>query len=131
MSFRRSTRCADTPRRSSKPPDRAAALTNQLLAFSRRQMIQPRVISVNGVMNNIEKMLRRLIGEDIELAMVLSPGRGNIKADPAHMEQAIVNLAINARDAMPAGGRITIETANVRLDEHYAAPIWASSPASS
>jgi PAS domain S-box-containing protein len=102
-----------------KASDRAAALTNQLLAFSRRQVIQPRVMSVNEVMNNIEKMLRRLIGEDIELTLALDPETGNIKADPAHIEQAVVNLSINARDAMPAGGRITIETSNVHLDENY------------
>ena len=102
-----------------KASDRAAALTNQLLAFSRRQVIQPRVMSINEVMRNIEKMLRRLIGEDIELTLVLHPETGNIKADPALIEQAVVNLSVNARDAMPTGGRITIETANVRLDENY------------
>jgi len=103
-----------------KAADRAAALTNQLLAFSRRQVMQPRVISVNSVIAQTEKMLRRLIGEDVTLALALSPESGNIKADPGHVEQAIVNLAVNARDAMPMGGRLAIETANVMLDETYA-----------
>lgn len=102
-----------------KASDRAAALTNQLLAFSRRQIARPRVLNVNELLGNIEKMLRRLIVEDMEL--VLKPGQevGNIKADPHHIEQAIVNLAINARDAMSGEGRITIESANVNLDETY------------
>jgi PAS domain S-box-containing protein len=103
-----------------KAADRAAALTNQLLAFSRRQIMQPRVINVNAVMIQTQKMLQRLIGEDIELVLKLGANAGNIKADPGHVEQAIVNLAVNARDAMPLGGRLTIETAAVTLDEHYA-----------
>ena len=94
-----------------KAADRAAALTNQLLAFSRRQIVQPRVFDVNAVLSHTEKMLRRLIGEDVDLALKLNPDAGNIKADPGHLEQAIFNLATNARDAMPRGGRITIETA--------------------
>jgi PAS domain S-box-containing protein len=102
-----------------KAADRAGALTNQLLAFSRRQIMQPRVISVNEVVNQTEKMLRRLIGEDIQLVYALSEHTGNVKADPGHVEQAIVNLAVNARDAMPLGGRLTIETANAVLDETY------------
>jgi PAS domain S-box-containing protein len=100
--------------------DRAGALTQQLLAFSRRQVMQPRVISINGVISQTEKMLRRLIGEDVEIDFGLAPDAGNIKADPGHVEQAIVNLAVNARDAMPMGGRLGIETANVHLDENYA-----------
>jgi two-component system cell cycle sensor histidine kinase/response regulator CckA len=103
-----------------KAADRAGAITNQLLSFSRRQIMQPRVISVNTVLQQTEKMLRRLIGEDVELVLELSEDAGNIKADPNHIEQAIVNLAVNSRDAMPNGGRISIETANTRLDEHYA-----------
>jgi len=91
-----------------KAADRAAALTNQLLAFSRRQIMQPRVIDVNAVMIQTQKMLQRLIGEDIELVLKLGVNAGNIKADPGHVEQAIVNLAVNARDAMPLGGRLTI-----------------------
>jgi PAS domain S-box-containing protein len=100
--------------------DRAADLTNQLLTFSRRQIMQPRVVNVNTVIRNSEKMLRRLIGEDIELAFLLKADVGNIKVDPGHLEQAIVNLAVNSRDAMPLGGRLTVETANVHLDESYA-----------
>jgi two-component system cell cycle sensor histidine kinase/response regulator CckA len=103
-----------------KAADRAAALTNQLLAFSRRQITQPRIFNVNSALTHTEKMLRRLIGEDIELSLQLGGDVGNIKADPGHLEQAIVNLATNARDAMPDGGRLTIETANTRLDEDYA-----------
>jgi two-component system cell cycle sensor histidine kinase/response regulator CckA len=103
-----------------KAADRAGALTQQLLAFSRRQVMQPRVISVNNVIAQTEKMLRRLIGEDVELLFGLAVDAGNIKADPGHVEQAIVNLAVNARDAMPLGGRLNIETANVHLDENYA-----------
>ncbi|MGA3016103.1 MAG: PAS domain S-box protein [Bryobacteraceae bacterium] len=103
-----------------KASDRAAALTNQLLAFSRRQIMRPRVISVNTVLGQTEKMLRRLIGEDVELVLRLDAGAGNIRADPLHVEQAVVNLAVNARDAMPLGGRLTIETGNVTLDENYA-----------
>jgi two-component system cell cycle sensor histidine kinase/response regulator CckA len=103
-----------------KAADRAAALTNQLLAFSRRQIMRPSVLNVNAVIANTEKMLRHVIGEDIQL--MLNPARdaGNIRADPGHIEQAVVNLAVNARDAMPLGGRLAIETANVRLDETYA-----------
>ena len=103
-----------------KAADRAGALTNQLLAFSRRQVMQPRIISPNATVAQTERMLRRLIGEDIELVLRLNPDVGNIKADPGHIEQAIVNLAVNSRDAMPKGGRITIETGNVHLDQDYA-----------
>jgi PAS domain S-box-containing protein len=108
--------CAEEIHRAAQ---RAGSLTNQLLAFSRRQIIQPRVISVNDVVRQTEKMLHRLIGEDVELELNLGREAGNIKADPSHIEQAIVNLVVNARDAMPVGGRITIETANVTLDENY------------
>jgi two-component system cell cycle sensor histidine kinase/response regulator CckA len=100
--------------------ERAGALTNQLLAFSRRQIMRPRIVSVNSILSQTEKMLLRLIGEDVVLRLNLDPAAGNIQADPGHVEQAVVNLAVNARDAMPLGGRLTIETANVTLDEHYA-----------
>lgn len=100
---------------------RAASLTRQLLAFSRRQVLQPKVINLNSLVPDIEKMLRRLIGEDILFATVLHPRLGNVRADPGQLEQVIVNLVVNARDAMPKGGRITIETRNVELDESYAA----------
>jgi signal transduction histidine kinase/ActR/RegA family two-component response regulator len=103
-----------------KAADRAATLTNQLLAFSRRQSVQPRVFDVNSVLLHTEKLLRRLIGEDVDLTLTLNPNAGRIKADPGHLEQAIFNLATNARDAMPRGGRITIETEPVTLDDSYA-----------
>src|SRR5665811_1239633 len=82
-----------------KAADRAGALTNQLLAFSRRQIMQPRVINVNAVMMQTQKMLQRLIGEDVDLVLKLGTNIRNIKADPGHVEQAVVNLAVNARDA--------------------------------
>jgi hypothetical protein len=103
-----------------KAADRAGALTNQLLSFSRRQIMQPRVLNVNSLVTQTQKMLQRVIGEDIELVLHLEAGVGNIRADPGHVEQAIVNLAVNARDAMPLGGRLTIETSDVVLDENYA-----------
>ena len=102
-----------------KAADRAGALTNQLLAFSRRQILQPRVINVNALVTQTQKMLQRVIGEDVELILHLGAPVGNIKADPGHVEQAIVNLAVNARDAMPLGGTLTIETSDVVLDENY------------
>ncbi|HEY1240046.1 MAG TPA: PAS domain S-box protein [Bryobacteraceae bacterium] len=97
----------------------AAALTEQLLAFSRRQIIQPRVLNVNEVVAGIDTMLARLLGEHIEMVVKLSPDLGNIKADAAQLQQVILNLAINARDAMPEGGTLMIETSNVLLDEEY------------
>ncbi len=103
-----------------KAADRAGALTNQLLAFSRRQIMKPRVISVNSVIEQTEKMLRRLIGEDVDLQFRLKKDIGNVRADPGHVEQAIMNLVVNARDAMPGGGKLTIETDAVHLDENYA-----------
>ena len=102
-----------------KAAERAGSLTNQLLAFSRRQIIQPRLMNVNAVIEQTEKMLHRLLGEDIQLVFELKAESGNIKADPNQIIQAIVNLAVNARDAMPTGGRIVVETANVHLDESY------------
>ena len=103
-----------------KAADRAAGLTRQLLAFSRMQVLQPRVIDLNAVVTEMGKMLPRLIGEDIQLSIVTNPKLGRVKADPGQMEQVILNLVVNARDAMPHGGRIVIETANCELDEAYA-----------
>jgi two-component system cell cycle sensor histidine kinase/response regulator CckA len=103
-----------------KAGERAASLTGQLLAFSRKQVMQPKVIDLNAVVSELEKMLRRMISEDIELKTSLQHGLGNVKADPGQIEQVIMNLAVNARDAMPTGGKLTIETGNVYLDESYA-----------
>jgi PAS domain S-box-containing protein len=100
--------------------ERATTLTRQLLAFSRKQMLQPRVLDLNAVLSDVEHLLRRLIGENIQLAMVLGPDLKRVKADPGQMEQIIMNLAVNARDAMPEGGTLTIGTANVVLDDDYA-----------
>jgi PAS domain S-box-containing protein len=99
---------------------RATSLTRQLLAFSRKQMLDPRIVDLNGVVAENVKMLTRVIGEDIDLVMVPGPDIGAVKADPGQVEQVIMNLAVNARDAMPQGGRLTIETANVTLDANYA-----------
>src|SRR6202795_474177 len=100
--------------------NRATALTRQLLAFSRKQMLTPKVLDLNAVVTENFKMLTRLIGEDIELVMVPGSDLGAAKADPGQIEQVIMNLAVNARDPMPRGGKLTIETANVTLDESYA-----------
>ena len=99
---------------------RASALTRQLLSFSRKQIVQPRIVDLNEVVRGMETMLGRLIGEDITLATRLDPTAGCVRADPAQLEQMIVNLAVNARDAMPLGGRLTLETSFVRIDESFA-----------
>jgi signal transduction histidine kinase/CheY-like chemotaxis protein len=100
--------------------ERAASLTSQLLAFSRRQVLQPKVFNLNALVQNLEKMLRRLISEDIEMRTVLAANLGSVRADRSQIEQVIMNLVVNARDAMPSGGKLTIETSNVYLDEEYA-----------
>jgi len=102
-----------------KAADKAANLTRQLLAFSRRQVMEFRVLDLNEVVRGMEKMLRRVLGEDIELVTCYAGDLGRVKADVGQMEQVLMNLVVNARDAMPKGGRLTIETANVELDEAY------------
>jgi signal transduction histidine kinase len=93
--------------------ERGASLTRQLLAFSRRQVLRPEILQLNSLLNDLHKLLRRLIGEDIELVKDLDPDLGRIKADPGQMEQVVMNLVVNARDAMPTGGRLTLRTRNV------------------
>jgi PAS domain S-box-containing protein len=104
-----------------KAADRGATLTRQLLAFSRQQVLQPQVLDLNLTLANINRMLRHLIGEDVELSIVPGPGLGRVKADPGEIDQVILNLAVNARDAMPSGGRLILKTENVNLDEARAA----------
>jgi two-component system, cell cycle sensor histidine kinase and response regulator CckA len=100
---------------------RGASLTRQLLAFARRQVLKPRIVNVNSILADVEKLLKRMIGEDIQLNFQADGRLGNVEVDPAQLEQVIINLATNARDAMPGGGKLTITTTNVILDEPYAA----------
>ena len=102
-----------------KAADRAAALTRQLLAFGRRQVLSPQVLNLNKIVASTDKMLRRLIGEDIDLVTKLDPDLSQTKVDPGQVEQVIMNLVVNSRDAMPEGGKLTIETANAELDANY------------
>ena len=125
----------DDPRRNNllevkKAGERAAALTRQLLAFSRKQVLQPVALDLNAIAVGVEKMLRRILGEDIDLIQVLAPDLGLVKADPGQIEQIMMNLVVNARDAMTEGGKLTIETSNVEIDEEYGARHVALAPGS-
>jgi len=111
-----------------KATERATDLIRHLLAFSRRQIMEMKVLDLNALLKNLDKMLRRIIGEDIELVNLLAEDLGRIKIDPGQIEQVIMNLAVNARDAMPEGGKLTIETANVELDEEYSRTHIAVTP---
>jgi PAS domain S-box-containing protein len=102
-----------------KAGQRAASLTKQLLAFSRQQVLTPAVLNLNSLATDMEKMLPRLLGEDIEVSLTLDPELGNVKADQSQIEQVIMNLAVNARDAMPTGGKLKVQTSNVELDQAY------------
>ena len=103
-----------------KAAQRATALTGQLLAFSRQQVLAPVVLSMNDLVGDVDKMLRRLLGEDVDLRVSLASNAGNVRADPGQLQQVIMNLVVNARDAMPTGGKLLIETADAELTEQYA-----------
>lgn len=111
-----------------KAAERATILTRQLLAFSRRQVLQPRAVNVNEIVSDAVKMLGRLIGEDVQLVTCLDPHLGSVMADPGQLEQVITNLAVNARDAMPRGGTLTLETANVEIDQARAHGLQGARP---
>ena len=114
------SRLADSTKQIKSAAERAAGITRQLLAFSRKQVLSPRIINLNDVMQSLDSLLRRLIGEDVEVLTVPADDLGSVRADPGQIEQVIMNLALNARDAMPNGGKLTLETANVNLDGSYA-----------
>jgi PAS domain S-box-containing protein len=114
------SKLADSTSQIKSAGERAAGITRQLLAFSRKQVLSPRVINLNDIVLNLDSLLRRLIGEDIEVLTVPANDVGMVKADPGQIEQVIMNLALNSRDAMPQGGKLTLETSNATLDETYA-----------
>ena len=114
------SRLADNTKQIKSAADRAAGITRQLLAFSRKTVLSPHVINLNDIVLNLDSLLRRLIGEDIEVFSMPAKDLGSVKADPSQIEQVVMNLALNARDAMPHGGKLTVETANVNLDGKYA-----------
>jgi two-component system, cell cycle sensor histidine kinase and response regulator CckA len=118
--LRENGEASDQVKRIEDAAEKAAALTGQLLAFSRKQVLQPKVIDVAGLVMNLDKLLKRLIREDIELLTKTAPNVGRVKADPSQMEQVILNLVVNARDAMPRGGKVTLEVANAELHARYA-----------
>jgi hypothetical protein len=107
---------------------RAVDLTRQLLAFGRQQILQPKIVRLNDIVAGMERMLRRLIGADVELTVLAGGALGTVLVDPGQIEQIVMNLAVNSRDAMPEGGKLTIETANVEIDERYAAEHLGASP---
>jgi len=111
-----------------KAAQRAAGLTRQLLLFSRQQVVEPKVLDLNEILTAMDRMLKRIVGEDVELTSVPAPGLGRIRADAGNVEQVIMNLVVNARDAMPTGGQLTIETRNIDLDDDYAREHLGSAP---
>ena len=111
-----------------KAGQRAADLTRQLLLFSRQQVVETKVLDLNAVLAEVDKMVRRLVGEDVEVRLVSPEGLGRVRGDPSAMEQVILNLVVNARDAMPQGGTLTMETANVVLDDEYARTHHGAAP---
>lgn len=113
-------RCRTSVEEVRKAGERASSLTRQLLAFSRKQVLETRVLDLNAILTDTDRMVRRLIGEDIDVATILARDLWKVKVDPGQVEQVVLNLVVNARDAMPAGGKLTIETANVELDQGYA-----------
>jgi two-component system cell cycle sensor histidine kinase/response regulator CckA len=114
------SRLAESAAQIQSAADRAAGITRQLLAFSRKQVLSPRIINLNDILVNLDSLLRRLIGEDIEIMTLPAKDLGSVKADPGQIEQVIMNLALNSRDAMQQGGKLTLETSNTNLDESYA-----------
>src|ERR1019366_7695074 len=111
-----------------KASKRAVSLTRQLLAFSRKQVLEPAILDLNTLVSDMEKMLPRLIGEDIQITLLFDSAIGLVKADRGQIEQVVMNLAVNARDAMPEGGKLTIQTANVELDAAFVQEHQGSTP---